>query len=69
MGLTQSNTHFFDTLKIGLNNSDAASLRGLAEDAEINFNYIDAKTVGVSLNETTTDTDVAEIIAVFAAAE
>ena len=25
MGLTQSNTHFFDTLKIGLNNSDAAS--------------------------------------------
>jgi glycine dehydrogenase len=69
MGLAQSNTHFFDTLKIGLNNSDAASLRALAEDAEMNFNYIDAKTVGVSLNETTTDTDVAEIIAVFAAAE
>ncbi|HCP41582.1 MAG TPA: glycine dehydrogenase (aminomethyl-transferring) [Cryomorphaceae bacterium] len=69
MGLTQSNTYFFDTLKIGLNKTDAATLRALAEDAEINFNYIDAKTVGVSLNETTTDADVAEIIAVFAAAE
>jgi glycine dehydrogenase len=41
-------------------------LKALAEDAEMNFNYIDEQTVGISLNETTTDADVAEIIAVFA---
>ena len=69
MNLEQSNEFFFDTLKVHLNVSDASSLRVLAEDAEINFRYFDSKTVGISLNETTTDSDIAEIIAVFAAAE
>ena len=69
MNLEQSNVFFFDTLKVHLKVSDASSLRVLAEDAEINFRYLDSKTVGISLNETTTDSDIAEIIAVFAAAE
>ena len=69
MNLEQSNEFFFDTLKVHLKVSDASSLRVLAEDAEINFRYLDSKTVGISLNETTTDSDIAEIIAVFAAAE
>ena len=69
MNLEQSNEFFFDTLKVHLKVSDASSLRVLAEDAEINFRYFDSKTVGISLNETTTDSDIAEIIAVFAAAE
>ena len=69
MNLEQSNEFFFDTLKVHLKVSDTATLRVLAEDAEINFRYLDSKTVGISLNETTTDSDIAEIIAVFAAAE
>ncbi|MEC8458718.1 MAG: aminomethyl-transferring glycine dehydrogenase [Bacteroidota bacterium] len=69
MNLEQSNEFFFDTLKIHLSSSDASELRTLAEDAEINFRYFDSKSVGISLNETTTDSDVAEIIAIFAKAE
>ena len=69
MNLEQSNEFFFDTLKVHLKVSDTATLRVLAEDAKINFRYFDSKTVGISLNETTTDSDIAEIIAVFAAAE
>ena len=69
MNLEQSNVFFFDTLKVHLKVSDTSTLRSLAEDAEINFRYFDSKTVGISLNETTTDSDIAEIIAVFAAAE
>ena len=69
MGLVQHNASFFDTLKISLKSSDANTLKSLSEDAEINFRYFDEKTIGISLNETTTDEDVAEIIAVLAAAE
>ena len=69
MNLEQSNEFFFDTLKIHLSSSDTSALRTLAEDVEINFRYFDSKSVGISLNETTTDSDVAEIIAVFAKAE
>lgn len=69
MNLEQSNEFFFDTLKVHLKVSDSSTVRVLAEDAEINFRYFDSKTVGISLNETTTDSDIAEIIAVFAAAE
>jgi glycine dehydrogenase len=69
MGLAQHNAAFFDTLKISLKLSDSAKLKLLSEDAEINFRYFDEKTIGISLNETTTDEDVAEIIAVLSAAE
>ncbi len=69
MGLTQHNASFFDTLKISLKASNSATLKSLSEDAEINFRYFDEKTIGISLNETTTDEDVAEIVAVLAAAE
>ena len=69
MGLTQHNSSFFDTLKITLNKSNSTQLRELGEAAEINFRYFDATTIGISINETTTDEDIAEIIAVLAKAE
>ena len=69
MGLTQHNASFFDTLKITLNRSSSAQLRELSEAAEINFRYFDESTIGISMNETTTDEDIAEIIAVLAKAE
>lgn len=69
MGLKQHNASFFDTLKIALNESNSIQLRELSEAAEINFRYFDETTIGISINETTTDEDVAEIIAVLAKAE
>jgi glycine dehydrogenase len=69
MGLVQHNATFFDTLKISLKNSDSDSLKKAAEDARINFRYLDPMTIGISLNETTTDSDVAEIIALLVKVE
>mgnify|MGYP000968563193 CR=1 FL=1 len=69
MGLKQHNKYFFDTLKVELNNATAAQVKMLSEAAEINFRYFDEKTIGISLNETTTDADLADIIAVLAKAE
>ena len=62
LGLTQSNEYFFDTLKIKI---DAQAIRSEAEKNEINFNYIDTKTVGISVNETTDETDLLKILTVF----
>lgn len=69
MGLTQHNTHFFDTLKITLKNSTASQVKALAEAAEVNFRYFDEQTIGISLNETTTDADLADIVAILAKVE
>ena len=62
LGLTQSNEYFFDTLKIKI---DAKAIRSAAEKNEINFNYIDTETVGISVNETTDETDLLKILTVF----
>ena len=69
MGLTQHNTHFFDTLKITLKNSTATKVKALAEGAKVNFRYFDEHTIGISLNETTTDADLADIVAILAKVE
>ncbi|MDB9929565.1 aminomethyl-transferring glycine dehydrogenase [Schleiferiaceae bacterium] len=69
MGLTQQNASFFDTLKITLNQANSIQVREFSEAAEINFRYFDETTIGISINETTTDEDIAEIIAVLAKAE
>ncbi len=72
LGCKQANAAFFDTLRISL--PDAAMLPKLKADsvaAGRNFRYLeDAKggNVGISLDETTTEKDVAEIVAIFAGA-
>jgi glycine dehydrogenase len=65
LGLYQTNTAYFDTIMV---KTDAKKLRGIAEQNEINFNYIDDQTVSISLNETTSVADLNKIIAVFASA-
>src|SRR3954463_4998983 len=59
-GLTVKADQFFDTLAVGVPDVDAVRGRALAK--EINLRYIDDHTVGVSLDETTTLTDVTDII-------
>ncbi|MCA0932233.1 aminomethyl-transferring glycine dehydrogenase [Lutimonas saemankumensis] len=67
LGLEQENKAFFDTLKIKVSNAD--KLKDLAEEQEVNFNYIDETTISVSINETTTDADIEQIIDILAQAE
>lgn len=65
IGVYQTNTNFFDTLVV---KADAAGVKAIAEKNDINFYYIDADTIAISLNETTSLSDINAIVAVFAEA-
>ena len=67
LGLKQYNKTFFDTLKIKVSN--AAKVKELAEEKEVNFLYINKKTISISINETTTLSDIEDIIDILAHAE
>lgn len=63
LGLYQTNTAFFDTIVI---KTDAKKVREIAEQNEVNFLYVDENTVSISLNETTSITDLNKIVSIFA---
>jgi glycine dehydrogenase len=65
LGLYQTNTAFFDTIVI---KTAAAKVREIAEQNEVNFLYVDENTVSLSLNETTSISDLNKIVAIFAEA-
>ncbi len=65
LGFQQTNKAFFDTIVIKAN---AATVREIAEQNEVNFLYIDEDTIGISINEATTDRDLNDIAFIFAAA-
>lgn len=67
LGLEQQNSAFFDTLKIKVSNSD--KLKHLAEEQEVNFYYIDQNTISIAINETTSESDIEQIIDILAQAE
>ncbi len=56
---------FFDTLRIGLGAKSAPDILRLAEAHRMNFRSIDERTVGISLDETTTERDLDDILRVF----
>ncbi len=62
-GATQSNQVYFDTLHV--RGVDAAGVRRGAEAAGLNFRYLADGAVGISVDETTTPADLAEIVRVF----
>lgn len=64
MGFVQHNKSFFDTLKIHV--EDVNAVRELAEQQNINFHYIDDKHIGISIDETTAQCDVLNILHIFA---
>ncbi len=65
LGYEQVNTHFFDTLKVRVDN--VAKLKMIAESKKINLRYFaDSDYVGISLDETTTKADLEDLIRVFA---
>ncbi|WP_306353646.1 aminomethyl-transferring glycine dehydrogenase [Flavobacterium sp. '19STA2R22 D10 B1'] len=63
LGIKQVNTAFFDTILV---KADATKVKAIAEQKEINFYYIDAETVSISLNEATNVADLNAIVSVFA---
>jgi glycine dehydrogenase len=65
LGYEQTNNAFFDTIVI---KADAKKVNELALQNEINFYYIDDTSVSISLNETTSISDINKIISIFAAA-
>ncbi|ARV09241.1 glycine dehydrogenase (aminomethyl-transferring) [Winogradskyella sp. PC-19] len=62
LGLEQVNSHYFDTLQI---KADAVKTKYEAEKREVNFHYPDTNTVTIAINETTTVTDLNQIIEIF----
>jgi len=62
LGFKQLNSSYFDTIKISAN---ASVVKNLSEKNKINFYYPDTDTVVISLNESTTVSDLNKIIAIF----
>lgn len=65
LGVYQTNTAFFDTISV---KADSNKVKAIAEKNEVNFYYADADTISISLNETTSISDINQIIAIFAEA-
>ncbi len=68
-GYRQLNASFFDTLNIRLpENGNVNQIKQAALEQNMNFRYIDAKTIGISLDETTSLGDVNQMLEIFAKA-
>jgi len=66
LGFKQLNPYFFDTLRIGLPEGIRQSLIAQrAVEREINFRYLPGEEIGISLDETTSLTDLNHIAEVF----
>jgi glycine cleavage system P protein (glycine dehydrogenase) len=67
LGFNQTNKNYFDTLKIEFDdNSQINTIKKAALQNEINFRYINDKSIGISLNEVADLNDVKDIVSVFA---
>ena len=64
-GLKQTNAAYFDTLRV--EGANAAAVRKAAATAGINFRFFADGAIGISVDETTTIDDVADIVATFTA--
>ena len=65
LGVYQTNSSFFDTILV---KADAAKVKAVAENHEVNFFYVDSETISISINETTSIKDLNQIVSVFAEA-
>jgi len=62
LGIEQTNSSYFDTISIKV---PAQKVKAVAEANRINFNYIDATHLSISINETVSVKELNAIIAVF----
>ena len=63
IGLRQLNSAYFDTVTVAV--ADTKKIRSVAEKSGINFNYIDERTISISVNEATSFKDIAAMVDVF----
>ena len=68
LGFAQENKDYFDTLKVNLGNIKADAIRKLALEKEINLNYLNENTIGISTDETTLIQDINNVVEIFAQA-
>tara|TARA_B110000902_G_C14286541_1_gene579021 strand:- start:1331 stop:4213 length:2883 start_codon:yes stop_codon:yes gene_type:complete len=66
LGYHQINKTYFDTLLIRVGNVSMENINTYAEDAKINFNYIDEKTLSISVDEKDDLSNINDILDVFA---
>ena len=62
LGVEQTNTSYFDTISV---KADSQKIKAIAEANKINFNYIDDRTLSISINETVGIKELNAIVAVF----
>jgi glycine dehydrogenase len=67
LGLRILTKEFFDTIRVELTNQSVSGFFKTAEERRMNFRIIDEKSIGISLDETTSMKDVVEIWDVFGA--
>jgi len=64
----QLNESFFDTLKISAGENEDGieeEIKSIAENAGINFRYFEDGTIGISIDETTSERDLKDVVEVF----
>ena len=64
LGFTNVNEYYFDTLKVSV--TDAAAIITSAALQEMNFHFIDDKHISISIDETTSQKDIVDILHVLA---
>lgn len=67
LGIKQVNEHYFDTLKVAVENKK--SIEAGALKAGINFRYFSDNHIGISIDETTREEDISQILELIASAE
>ena len=69
LGYTQIGKNYFDTLKIEIPaNVSIEALREIALECNVNLRYFESRHIGISLDETTTATDLGVLLYIFAGA-
>lgn len=67
LGVKQVNEFFFDTVKVSAANAKA--VKAEAEKRHVNFRYFADGHIGISIDETTTSSDIQLVVDIFASAE
>ena len=66
LGYKQINKNYFDTILVNINDVSIDTLKVFAEDAKMNFNYIDDKHLSISIDEKDGLQNINDILTVFA---
>ena len=66
LGYKQLNKNYFDTILVNINDVSIDTLKVFAEDAKMNFNYIDDKHFSISIDEKDGLQSINDILTVFA---